>query len=65
MPIIKNRQIKTDFNKELVDTVTLEAVRDGEHKGKRVSAGEIITLEKDEAKKAISADKGLFRVKVR
>jgi hypothetical protein len=65
MPIIKNRRIDTNLNTTLDEEVTLEALKDSEFRGKNIVVGEIITLKKDEAKKAIAADKGLFRVKVR
>ena len=59
-----NRQVRTDHNKEMDSTIELEVVRAGVYQGKKLGAGETVSVSKSEARRILTIHKGLFKIKI-
>lgn len=59
--VAKNRQIKTGHDSQR-DMMNVEVVMSGKVLGKEVTAGEIITCTKSEAKRLLSVNKKMFKI---
>jgi len=59
-----NRQVNTGFNKQVDQKITLEALQDTSYVGKKMKAGETMTLPKQEAKAVLKSSPALYRIKL-
>lgn len=61
---ILNRQINTGFNKASSQNITLEALKSTVYKGKGVNVGSTISVDKTEAKRILTNNKGVYKIKM-